>query len=34
MSLTAALGRQRHRDLGEFKASVVYVASSRTARAV
>jgi hypothetical protein len=32
MPLIAALGRQRLADLSEFKASLVYRASSRTAR--
>jgi hypothetical protein len=30
---TLALGRQRQMDLSEFEASLVYIASSRTARA-
>ena len=34
MPLIPALGRQRQVDLCEFKASLVYRASSRTARAV
>ena len=34
MPLTPALGRQRHTDLSEFKASLLYKASSRTARGV
>jgi len=32
MPLTLALGRQRQVDLYEFNASLVYKASSRTAR--
>ena len=28
-----ALGRQKQEDLSEFKASLVYIASSRTAKA-
>ena len=34
MLLIPALGRQRQADLCEFKASLVYEASSRTARPV
>ena len=34
MPLIPALGRQRQIDLCEFEASLVYKASSRTARAV
>ena len=30
MSLTAALGRQNQVDIFEFKASLVYIVSSRT----
>ena len=33
MPLIPALGRQRQADLCEFKASLVYSVSSRTARA-
>ena len=33
MLLIPALGRQRQADLCEFKASIVYKVSSRTARA-
>ena len=32
MPLIPALGRQRQVDLGEFESSMVYKASSRTAR--
>ena len=34
MPLIPALGRQRQGDLCEFEVSLVYTASSRTARAV
>ena len=34
MPLIPALGRQRQVDLSEFEASLVYIASSRTARTV
>jgi hypothetical protein len=33
-SLTSALGRQRQEDLCEFEASLVYIASSRVAKAI
>ena len=33
MPLISALGRQKQADLCEFKASLVYIVSSRTARA-
>ena len=33
MPLTSALGRQRHEDLCEFEASLIYKVSSKTARA-
>jgi hypothetical protein len=32
--LIPALGRQRHRRISEFEASLVYPVSSRTARAI
>jgi hypothetical protein len=34
MPLIPALGKQRQADLCEFKASLVYRADSRTARAI
>ena len=34
MTLISALGRQRQANLHEFKASLVYRVSSRTARAI
>lgn len=33
MSLIPALGRQRGRRIAELKSNLVYIASSRTARA-
>jgi hypothetical protein len=34
MSLISALGRQRQKDFCEFKTNLVYIASSRTAKAI
>jgi hypothetical protein len=33
MTLTPVLERQRHVELCEFKAMIIYIVSSRTARA-